>query len=163
MSINLPLLTQIIDAGRAAGLDQARLARTAGVAAETISRAKKRGTIELNTLQALAQAAGLKLALTNLDSTAQQPAVARSSLADPSRGLAWSNPDISNEALVRNALIKGSFHLLLEAVLGHGLPFVQKQWALLTADTDVGLSARTRAEISRKLAHIEQGMNHAAA
>lgn len=166
MSINQSLLTQVLCAAKVAQLDQARLAHAAGVAPETISRAKKRGTIDLSTLQALAQAAGLTLTLSG--SAAPAPAVLkepirRSSLADPSRGLAWSNAAISNEALVRNALKNGSFNLVLEAVLEHGLPFVQKQWALMRSDADVGLSARALADISRKLANIERGLRHAAA
>jgi transcriptional regulator with XRE-family HTH domain len=156
MSICISLLNQIIGAAKAAHLDQARLAQAAGVAPETISRAKKRGTIDLSTLEALAQAAGLTLSLS--DSAAK-----RSSLADPSRGLAWSNPAMSDEALVRNALKNGSFNLVLEAVLEHGLTFVQKQWALMNVDPDVGLSTRAQADINRKLANIERGLNHAAA
>ena len=77
--------------------------------------------------------------------------------------MAWSNAAISDEALVRNALRKGSFNLVLEAVLEHGLLFVQKQWALMRSDTDVVLSARAVADISRKLANIERGLRHAAA
>lgn len=166
MSIEQSLLSQVIEAARAVHLDQARLAQAAGVAPETISRAKKRGTIDLSTLQALAQAAGLTLTLSG--PAAPAPAVLkeparRSSLADPSHGLAWSNAAISDEALVRNALKKGSFNLVLEAVLEHGLLFVQRQWALMRADADVGLSARALADISRKLANIERGLRHAAA
>jgi transcriptional regulator with XRE-family HTH domain len=166
MSIEQLLLSQVIEAARAAQLDQARLAHAAGVAPETISRAKKRGTIDLSTLQALAQAAGLTLTLSG---SALAPAVLkeeparRSSLAAPSRGLAWSNAAISDEALVRNALKKGSFNLVLEAVFEHGLHFVQRQWALMRSDVDVGLSARALADISRKLANIERGLSHAAA
>jgi transcriptional regulator with XRE-family HTH domain len=165
MSIDQSLLSQVIEAARTAQLDQAHLAHAAGVAPETISRAKKRGTIDLRTLQALAQAAGLTLTLSG---SAPAPSVLvgptrRSSLADPSRGLAWSNAAISDEALVRNALKKGSFNLVLEAVLEHGLPFVQRQWALMRSDSEVGLSARALVDISRKLANIERGLSHAAA
>jgi hypothetical protein len=60
-------------------------------------------------------------------------------------------------------LKKGSFNLVLEAVFEHGLPFVQRQWALMRSDVDVGLSARALADISRKLANIERGLSHAAA
>lgn len=166
MSNELTLLTQVLDAARAAGLDQAKLAHAAGVAPETISRAKKRGTIDLRTLQPLARAAGLALTLSGRPAPTPSSEVAvpkRSSLADPSRGLAWSNPGMSHEALVRNALLKGSYHLVLEAVLEHGLPFVRQQWALMMADADVGMSARARADVSRKLLNIERGLSHAAA
>jgi transcriptional regulator with XRE-family HTH domain len=165
MSISLTLLTQILDTARAAGLDQARLAHAAGVAPETISRAKKRGTMDLSTLQPLARAAGLVLTLSGGPAVALPEAAAarRSSLAHPSRGLAWSNAAMSHEALVRNALMKGSYDLVLESVLEHGLPFVRQQWALMTGDADLGMSARARADISRKLLNIERGMTHAAA
>lgn len=165
MSIDQSLLQQVIEAARAAHLDQARLAQAAGIAPETISRAKKRGTIDLGTLQALAQAAGLTLTLAGSVSAPAVPKepVKRSSLAYPSRGLAWSNVAISDEALVRNALKKGSFNLVLEAVLEHGLPFVQQQWTLMRSDGDVGLSARALVDIGRKLANIERGLSDAAA
>lgn len=154
MSIDSALLKQVIDAAKAVHLDQARLAQAARVAPETISRAKKRGTIDLSTLQALAQAVGLGLTLSGGK---------RSSLADPARGLAWSNPGMGDEALVRNALRKGTYQLVLEAVLEHGLPFVRQQWALMLADPDVGLSARAQADVSRKLDNIERGLQRAAA
>ncbi len=166
MSIELILLTQVLDAAREAGLDQSRLAHAAGVAPETISRAKKRGTIDLRTLQPLAHAVGLALTLSGRPASMSSPDVAtakRSSLADPSRGLAWSNAAMSHEALVRNALLKGSYDLVLESVLEHGLPFVRQQWALMMADADVGMSARARADVSRKLLNIERGLSHATA
>jgi hypothetical protein len=87
----------------------------------------------------------------------------RSLLAGPSRGLAWSNPDISDEALVRNALMTGAYHLVLEAVLEHSLAVVRLQWALIEADSELGLTALARAEINRKLSNIERGMTLAAA
>ena len=166
MSIELTLLAQVLDAAREAGLDQAKLARTAGVAPETISRAKRRGTIDLRTLQPLAHAVGLTLTLSGRPAPTSSPdgsTARRSSLADPSRGLAWSNAAMSHEALVRNALLKGSYDLVLESVLEHGLSFVQNQWDLMTADADIGMSARARADVSRKLLNIERGLSHAAA
>jgi hypothetical protein len=84
-------------------------------------------------------------------------------LAAPARGLAWSNPNISNEVLVRNALMKGAYVMVLEAVLEHGLRFVHRQWALMEVDSDVALTALMRAEISRKLTNIERGLKLAAA
>ena len=168
MSIKQSLLSQVIDAARAVQLDQSHLAHAAGVAPETISRAKRRGTIDLSTLQALAQAVGLELTLSAASHavTPGPPASAsakRSPLADPSLGLAWSNPAMSDAALVRNALMKGTYQLVLEAVLAHGLPFVQQQWALLMADPDARMPHRTSADVTRKLNNIERGMSHAAA
>lgn len=48
----------------------------------------------------------------------------RTWLAGPSRGLAWFNPDLSDEVLVRLALRHGAFHLALDSVLDFGLAFV---------------------------------------
>jgi transcriptional regulator with XRE-family HTH domain len=168
MSIALSLLDQVIDAAKAASMDQARLAQAAGIAPETLSRAKKRGSMDLHTLQALAQAAGLALTLSakaHAASAVVAPAASsrRSTLAEPAYGLAWSNASMSHEVLVRNALLKGTYHLVLEAVMAHGLPFVQQQWTLMQADPDVPLSVRARQDVSRKLRNIERGMRDAAA
>lgn len=87
-----------------------------------------------------------------------RPKPERSPLANLSLGLAWSNPSVSNELLVRKALAHGAFHLLLEAVLHHGLTFVEQQLAVIVADEDVQLSARAEAEIRRKLSNIRRGI-----
>lgn len=170
MSIEQDLLGQIIEAARLAQLDQARLAAAAGVAPETISRAKKRGAIDFGTLQALAGVVGLSLALKRADtSAAPNPAptktspgtLDRSSLAHPSHGLTWSNPHVSDEVLVRNALKRGSFYLLLDASLEHGVPFVKQQWELMKSDASVNMSEWACAEVERKLANIDRGIRHA--
>lgn len=82
----------------------------------------------------------------------------RPALADPTLGLAWSNPDMPPEVLVRKALHHGAFHLLLHAVLEHGAPFVRQQWAVLLADVDASPSARARADVERKLRNIDRGL-----
>lgn len=51
----------------------------------------------------------------------------RTYLAGPSSGLAWSNPDLSDEVLVLLALRHGAFHLALDAVLDFGLAFVTRR------------------------------------
>lgn len=82
----------------------------------------------------------------------------RSALAAPAFGLAWSNPDMPAEVLVRKALHHGAYHLILQAVLEHGSPFVRQQWAVLLADADAAPSARARAEVDRKLRNIDRGL-----
>jgi transcriptional regulator with XRE-family HTH domain len=165
MSTPNPLFDTVLQAAQAQGLDQARLARRAGLRAETVSRAKHRGTIDLSSLQALAQAVGLELTLkpatgpTALPPQPERSSARRSPLADPKWGLAWSNPDASAEVLVRNALAHGNFDLLLQAVLGHGLAFVKTQWRQVSPT----LPTRARQEVERKLNNIEQGLNDAAA
>lgn len=84
--------------------------------------------------------------------------VRRSPLANPKFGLAWSNSSASNEVLVRAAIKHGAFHLLLEAVLGHGIQFVEGQLALMLSDEEVSLSSRAKAELRRKLANIKRGL-----
>jgi len=61
---------------------------------------------------------------------------------------------MSDEALVRNALRRGAFYLLVEAALHHGLQFVERQLAIMQTDEDAALSSRALAEVRRKLANI---------
>ena len=82
----------------------------------------------------------------------------RSYLADPSRGLVWSNPNVSDEALVRLALRHGAYHYVLDAVLDFGLAYVRQQWLLMLQDDDAAPPARARVDIERKLANIERGL-----
>ncbi len=165
MSTSQSLVETVLHAAQAQGLDQSRLARRAGLRAETVSRAKHRGTIDLASLQALAQAVGLELTLQPVSGTEALPVrrerspAQRSPLADPKWGLAWSNPDAPADVLVRNALAHGNFDLLLQAVLGHGLAFVKTQWRQVSPT----LPTRARQEVERKLNNIEQGLNDAAA
>ena len=79
-------------------------------------------------------------------------------MADPKFGLAWSNPAMTDEALVRNALQHGAFCLLLEAALAYGMPFVEQQLAIMLTDEDATLSDRAQADIRRKLGNIRRGI-----
>lgn len=81
----------------------------------------------------------------------------RPSLADPSRGLACSNRQVSDEVLVRNALQHGAYHLVLDAVLEFGLAFIRKPWELMLADEEGAPTARAQTDIERKLTNIERG------
>ncbi len=82
----------------------------------------------------------------------------RSPLSDPRLGLTWSNRLAADDVLVRAAIKHGAFHLLLEAVLGHGLQFVEQQLAIMQTDEDAALSDRALAEVQRKLANIARGI-----
>lgn len=162
MSIATLLLEQVLASAQQAGLDQARLAQAAGLAPETISRAKKRGTIDLATIDALARVAGLQLGLApqgKPPKAAARPPAARSPLADPKWGLAWSNPAIDNGTLIRNALAKGGLLLLLEAVKAHGMPEVLAQWSQVRPT----LKPRAQAEVERQLHNLQEGMSRAPA
>lgn len=88
-------------------------------------------------------------------------AIKRSPLADPKFGLVWSNSSVSDEVLVRAAIKHGAFHLLLEAALHHGLPFVEQQLALMMEDEDAALTDECEAEVRRKLRNIQRGIAQA--
>lgn len=150
MSINAELLNKILLTASQQGLDQARLAARAKVRPETISRAKKRGTVDLDTLESLAEAVGLQLTMQPLKVSTEAPT---SPLAHPRYGLAWSNPNATAEALVCNAIKNGNFYLLLESVSTYGLDFVRRQFDSMASS----LRLKSRAEIQRKLANIEKG------
>lgn len=61
----------------------------------------------------------------------------RTVLAHPSRGLVWSNPDVSDEVLVRRALASASPDLIKEAILDFGLPYVAARWDEIKDDLDL--------------------------
>lgn len=160
MSITTQLLNQILASARQAGLDQAHLAQAAGLAPETLSRAKKRGTMDLASIDALARVTGLQLGLlSRSDRLGMKATAQRSPLADPQWGLSWSNPDVDRETLIRNALTKGSFILLLEAIKAHGLEEVLAQWTQVKP----GLKPPLQAEVERQLRNIREGASHAQA
>lgn len=82
----------------------------------------------------------------------------RTSLADPSRGLVWSNLNVSDEVLVRLALKHGAYHFVLDAVLDFGLAYVREQWLLMLEDEDAAPPKLARVNVERKLANIERGL-----
>lgn len=156
------LLEEVLAAARGRGIDQRGLARAAGVAAETISRAKRRGNIELRTLAALAAAAGMQLRVEPAARSRQQgDAPPRSTLADPKWGLAWSNQQMGVRGLVTNALLKGDYDAILEAVTQHGMALVQGQWQELKETRPARVSKRTVASVDRMLRNITRGFARA--
>lgn len=162
MSIATHLLDQVLASAQQAGMDQAQLARAADLAPETISRAKSRGTMDLASIDALAKAAGLQLCLAPIAKPHQvmvKAASARSPLADPKWGLAWSNTAIDPTILIRNALAQGAYLLVLEAVKAHGLEEVLTQWVKVKPE----LKPRMQAEVDRQLRNIQQGISRAQA
>lgn len=160
MSISNALLFDIVKKAKAEGLDQKSIALRAGVAPETISRAKKRSSIELGTIEKLAEAVGLHIIL--IEAARAAPEKSRSPLADPKWGLAWSNSAISDESLVQNALIRGGFSPILEAVLHYGMKFVRQQWESVVS-SDTKLSSKSKSYIDDMLKNIERGISNAQA
>jgi transcriptional regulator with XRE-family HTH domain len=57
------LLGQVLTTAKAAGIDQRELAQRAGIRPETLSRLKRKGRGDLDTLDRMAQVVGLRLAL----------------------------------------------------------------------------------------------------
>ena len=82
----------------------------------------------------------------------------RTSLADPARGLVWSNPNVSDEVLVRLALRHGAYHFVLDAVLDFGLTYVREQWLLMLEDEDATPPKDACVDVERKLGNIERGL-----
>lgn len=66
------LVNQIIEAARAQGMSQGELAARAGIRQETLSRAKKKPTISLQTFATLARIAGLRVQLVADNPVAEQ-------------------------------------------------------------------------------------------
>jgi hypothetical protein len=86
------------------------------------------------------------------------PRTRRSSLADSKWGLAWSNPNVSPEVLVRSALLTGSYMTVLEAVVEEGMELVRVQWSVLVR-SDNGVSKRLRVNVERMLDNIQKGFD----
>lgn len=86
------------------------------------------------------------------------------SLKDSKWGLCWSNPDISDEVLVRKALISGGFTVILQACLEFGLDYVRTQWDIVVqhAGEDSALtSIRTQSLVNEILENITEGFTKA--
>lgn len=174
------LLQPILQAARQQGLDQAALARAAGLSPESISRAKRRASMDLATLGSLAEVAGLEIRVEpRRPATAAVPIpsvrppspstpaskATRRGLADPAWGLAWSNPDgISDSALIRAALRRGNFAVVLEACALHGIDRVSAEWREMTRSASPEPGAAQVDQVERVLRNIRQGQQpHAAA
>lgn len=155
------LLERVLQAAREAGLDQATLAARAGVAPETISRAKRRSDIDLSTLHRLARIVGLEVGLHARTTTAaNSPNDRQAALRAPRWGLAWSNRHADEAVLLRNALARGQFEAVLEAAATDGTAFVREQ--ILRLHHDRIIDDTHRAELMRMAANIEAGFAHAA-
>ena len=83
------------------------------------------------------------------------------SLRDPSRSLTWSNPDISDEVLIRKALITGRFSFILQACLEFGLDAVRAQWSVVVQDPEL-TNPVIRALVGDILDNIARGFAQAA-
>jgi len=157
------LLEPILVAARRNGMDQSGLARAAGLSPESISRAKRRASMDLATLDSLANAAGMQISIVP-KRTRPHPQCSESpkGLANPAWGLAWSNPGgITDTALIRAALRRGNFTAVLEACAIHGLERVKAEWNDMAGHSEQDLSRALTAQINRILRNIQRGLDHA--
>jgi len=86
------------------------------------------------------------------------------SLRDPKWGLCWSNSGISDEVLVRKALISGGFTVILMACLEFGLDYVRTEWDIVVqhvGDDSELTSIRTRSLVNEILDNITEGFSKA--
>jgi transcriptional regulator with XRE-family HTH domain len=175
-AIQQSLLEAVLLAAKKGGMGQSKLAEIAGLAPETLSRSKKRKSMEVQTLAALAQAAGLELTVREKQEQLRfqgQTAIGLPSrkltpptnppLSDPRWALSWSSRSPKPEALVRNALKKGNYAPVLQAVLEYGSPFVQKQFEALQAAGELKPSSESGDALAKMLLNIEKGIHRAQA
>ena len=148
-SLSVQLLQQVLKAAYAHGVDQARLAEEAGLKPETISRAKKRVDMGLNTIARLASVVGLQLVLQ------PAPTLRAAPLSKARFGLAWSNPGAQEGVLLRKALLQGRFDAILEAAAQDGVPFVRRHLKELRESGDLGEGQSVKLE--RIVKSIERG------
>ncbi len=165
------LLSDIIEHAHRRGLSQKDLAMRAGIAEGSLSRAKRKGSLSSNTLEELAKEAGVRLMAISLDECPVEgdhngtrnnsrslsgKKSDQSSFQDKHRLLAWSNPSASVDVLLRKALVRPDYAILLDAATELGLDRLESQWRLLQNE---GSSETTRAApvTSRMLRHIRRG------
>jgi hypothetical protein len=77
--------------------------------------------------------------------------------------LSWSSQSPKPEALVRNALKKGNYAPVLQAVLEYGSPFVQEQLLALRETGELQASTDSGEALARMLRNIEKGISRAQA
>lgn len=86
------------------------------------------------------------------------------SLRNPKWGLCWSNSDISDDVLIRKALVSGRFSVILQACLEFGLDHVKAQWDIVAQGVSEAprlTTIRTRSLVNDILANITEGFSRA--
>ena len=77
-------------------------------------------------------------------------------------GLVWSNPDASDSAHIRAALLRPRFGRLLDIAVEFGVERLKEEWSVLESESGPE-AARARDIIQRILRNIEEGFARAAA
>lgn len=75
--------------------------------------------------------------------------------------LAWSNPNVSDEVLIRKALLSGYFTIILDAVRSFGLDQVKNLWILMQ-DEEEKIDTRILKMTSVSIKDIEYGYRESA-
>jgi hypothetical protein len=76
-------------------------------------------------------------------------------------GLVWSNPEASDAAHIRAALVRPRYRVLLDIAVEFGIERLRGEWAELQSDETPEV-ARARPSVERILGHIEEGFALAA-
>jgi hypothetical protein len=76
-------------------------------------------------------------------------------------GLVWSNPEASDAAHIRAALLRPRFGLLRDIALEFGFERIQREWSTLQSDRRAEVE-RARPSVERILRHMEEGFARAA-
>jgi hypothetical protein len=77
-------------------------------------------------------------------------------------GLVWSNPEATDSAHIRAALLRPRFGTLLEIATEFGVVRLKEEWAVLQAES-TGEAIRAQDGVQRILSNIEEGFERAAA
>ena len=162
MQDNPNLVAQIVETARTMGLNQKALAARGGISEETLCRMKKRGSGNVALVARLAEAAGVRLGLVGASSAVPR---ARSASAGSFRdkyggGLIWSNKNAPDDVLVRRALVRPGFQMLLDAAVEFGPDMLSAEWERLKAEGEPEV-VKVRATTERILGHIRDGYRQA--
>ena len=160
------ILQEVFAAAAARGLTQKQLAASAGIREETLSRLKKHGSPRLSVVEDLARAAGVELVVRSRSGGAA-PAVSPPPSEAPRfreryRTLLWSNPKAPDEVLLRRALVRPTFRMLLDAAVEFGPETLRREWEGLLACEDPEVR-RVRPATEQLLRNIRDGFALAAA
>lgn len=71
--------------------------------------------------------------------------------------LAWANPSMSTGVLLRQALVRSDFDMLLDATAEYGFHVLQSEWNALLANPDPSVH-RAKQTTSRMLRHIQAAL-----
>ena len=167
------LITAIVNSAALQGISQKALAMRAGIAEASLSRMKRKPSVSSSALERLASSAGLRLALLPATPATTRPAIApladalpahtaAQRFAEKHRQLAWSNPEAAPDVLLRQALTRPDFSVLLDAATAFGLDAVEQQWQALQAEASPE-ALRAQLGTTRMLRNIRHGYEQASA